>query len=32
VAMSTQEDIAQYQWGYKRFKQLPDGTYPYRGS
>ena len=32
VAMSTQEDIAQYQWGYKRFKQLPDGTYPYRAS
>ena len=32
VEMSTQEDAAQYQWGYKRFKRLPNGTYPYRAS
>jgi len=30
VEMSTAEDIAQYQWSYKRFKLLPDGQRPYQ--
>ncbi|NNL56803.1 MAG: lysophospholipid acyltransferase family protein [Pseudomonadales bacterium] len=32
VEMSTAEDIAQYQWAYKRFKLLPDGQRPYQHS
>ncbi|NNC55710.1 MAG: lysophospholipid acyltransferase family protein, partial [Pseudomonadales bacterium] len=29
VESSTEEDLAQYQWAYKRFKRQPDGSNPY---
>lgn len=30
VELSLEEDFAQYQWAYKRFRRQPDGSKPYR--